>query len=56
MCIGDSEDNSERLIFQQKIMKIKAINKLIAKNRSPVNCFFQETKKSRIAAANAIHV
>ena len=37
-------------------MKIKA-NKLIAKNRSPVNCFFQETKmKSRIAAANVIHV
>ena len=37
-------------------MKIKA-NKLIAKNRSPVNCFFQESKKkSRIAAANVIHV
>ena len=37
-------------------MKIKAINKLIAKNKSPVKLVFQETKKSRIAAANVIHV
>ena len=29
---------------------------MIAKNKSLVNSVFQETKKSRIAAANVIHV